>query len=615
MIAFAKQSKDDQTPTDQPPHPDAPRASDIVRGPLVPGRETVESIVVALFLALLLRAFEAEAFVIPTGSMAPTLMGRHKDLDCSECGFNFQAGASREEDDQSHTLRTELAKLDREVDRLRRLADDSSAGPQQREVARRQLSDFEAADGKLAMLRLRLAGKMIAAATCPNCGNVMRLIEGQETEIRYDDRYPSFDGDRILVDKFAYDFAEPQRWDVVVFKYPEDSDTNYIKRLIGLPGETVQLVGGDIWTSRNGGKAEIARKPPRIMRAMLQTVHDSDHPAAVLQDEGWPSAWTDWAAAGSRDGRWQAEDRRRRFNASCAAGESATLRFRHFMPAAEDWKQARLGQGLELPARPDPVDDFQAYNAIHHDGHWVGDLAVACQVESRSATGLVELDLVDGGQRHRCIIDLASGIAELTAATGASERAQTRVRGQGSWQLLFANVDDQLRLFVDDRLVPLSQPVVWETPFAEAAGRQPVLVAVVPGEAEPSDLAPAGITVTAASESVDLSVSALRVLRDGYYIGAVGVGRRGEIREQSVLAFPLEADQFFVLGDNSAASKDGRLWSDVYHVDRRLLIGRAVAIFWPHMVPAAWHVTVRLPVLGEVRLPSWPNFARMRPIR
>ena len=55
MITFAKEPKDDQSPADQPPHPDAPRVSDIVREPLVPGRETVESIVVALFLALLLR--------------------------------------------------------------------------------------------------------------------------------------------------------------------------------------------------------------------------------------------------------------------------------------------------------------------------------------------------------------------------------------------------------------------------------------------------------------------------------------------------------------------------------------------------------------------------------
>jgi signal peptidase I len=615
MTTSTDQPEGEQAPAEQPPHPDAPRDTDTVRGPLVPGRETVESIVVALFLALLLRAFEAEAFVIPTGSMAPTLMGRHKDLDCSECGFNFQAGASREEDDQSHTLRTELARLDREVERLRRLADDSSAGPQQREVARQQLAAIEAEDGKLALLRLRLAGKMIAAATCPNCGNTMQLTEGKGTDIRYDARYPSFDGDRILVDKFAYDFANPQRWDVVVFKYPEDSDTNYIKRLVGLPGETVQIVGGDIWTSRNGGSSQIARKPPRVMRAMLQTVHDSDHPAAVLQDEGWPPVWTDWAAAGGRAGRWQAEDRRRRFTASCATGESAMLRFRHFPPQPEDWKQARLGQALDLPARPEPVDDFQAYNAIHHQGHWVGDLAVACRLESSSATGVVELDLVDGGQRHRCSIDLASGIAVLTAAGGATGRTQTVVHGQGSWRLLFTNVDDQLRLFVNDKPVVFEQPIVWETPLAEAAVRQPLLAAVVPGDDDPSDLAPAGIMVTASQQPAAVSVSALQVLRDGYYIGAVGVGRRGEIREKSVLAFPLEADQFFVLGDNSAASKDGRLWSDVYHVDRRLLIGRAVAIFWPHMVPAAWHVTVRLPVLGEVRLPSWPNFARMRPIR
>src|SRR5258708_40149664 len=53
-------------------------------------RETIESIVVAFVLAFLFRTFEAEAFVIPTGSMALTLMGQHKDLECPECGFRFQ---------------------------------------------------------------------------------------------------------------------------------------------------------------------------------------------------------------------------------------------------------------------------------------------------------------------------------------------------------------------------------------------------------------------------------------------------------------------------------------------------------------------------------------------
>ncbi|MDP7301684.1 MAG: S26 family signal peptidase, partial [Pirellulaceae bacterium] len=45
-------------------------------------RETIESVVVAVVLAFLFRAFVAEAFVIPTGSMAPTLQGRHLDIYC-----------------------------------------------------------------------------------------------------------------------------------------------------------------------------------------------------------------------------------------------------------------------------------------------------------------------------------------------------------------------------------------------------------------------------------------------------------------------------------------------------------------------------------------------------
>src|SRR5215475_7665515 len=59
-------------------------------------RETVEAIVVAMILALLVRGFEAEAFVIPTGSMAPTLMGRHKEITCPQCGYVYAVNASEE---------------------------------------------------------------------------------------------------------------------------------------------------------------------------------------------------------------------------------------------------------------------------------------------------------------------------------------------------------------------------------------------------------------------------------------------------------------------------------------------------------------------------------------
>src|SRR5882724_103299 len=57
-------------------------------------RETIESVVVAFVLAFLFRTFEAEAFVIPTGSMAPTLYGQHRDTKCKECGTQFATGVN-----------------------------------------------------------------------------------------------------------------------------------------------------------------------------------------------------------------------------------------------------------------------------------------------------------------------------------------------------------------------------------------------------------------------------------------------------------------------------------------------------------------------------------------
>ena len=51
-------------------------------------------------------------------------------------------------------------------------------------------------------------------------------------------------GDRILVNKITYRFIEPERGDVIVFKPPFNETKNYIKRVIGLPGEAVEIVNG-----------------------------------------------------------------------------------------------------------------------------------------------------------------------------------------------------------------------------------------------------------------------------------------------------------------------------------------------------------------------------------
>ncbi len=63
-------------------------------------REVVETIVFVVVLVLLLRSFIAEAFVIPTGSMATTLLGYHLDVTCPQCGHQFTVNASKWADAQ-----------------------------------------------------------------------------------------------------------------------------------------------------------------------------------------------------------------------------------------------------------------------------------------------------------------------------------------------------------------------------------------------------------------------------------------------------------------------------------------------------------------------------------
>lgn len=54
-------------------------------------------------------------------------------------------------------------------------------------------------------------------------------------------------GDRLMGNRLAYGKEQPERGDIVIFKYPVDESENYIKRIIGLPGETVEILHGNIY--------------------------------------------------------------------------------------------------------------------------------------------------------------------------------------------------------------------------------------------------------------------------------------------------------------------------------------------------------------------------------
>lgn len=534
-------------------------------------RETIEQVAIALILAFLFRTFEAEAFVIPTGSMATTLMGRHKDLECPKCGHPYRLNASDEVDSITGASR----------------------------------------------------GTQVSYGICPQCRWTAYLGPGNTEQEAYD----SYTGDRILVDKFAYQWEDPQRWDVAVFKFPGEAKTNYIKRVVGLPGETVRIARGDIYVKRQGeDEFRIARKPPPKIVAMLRDVNDNDYQAGELLRRGWPLSWQ--ASDPRASGAWQSSDDHRELLVDGTAAD-AWVRYWHYVPSSAEW-QPNMPAGM---ARPQLITDFSAYNTggvsledssrrENHGLHWVGDLALECQLTSRSGTGGVWLELVKGGRRFTCRFDLATGRAVLgiDGQEDFKPSAPTALAGPGTHRVRFSNVDRQLTLWVDGRVVEFDAP----TTYADLGNNRPTT----------ADLAPVGI----GSQKAALEVRHLKVLRDTYYIATrvndmvddnypVAQSLHGQgpgaimsdPRQWSIfdnmghVEFTMGPDQFFALGDNSAHSRDGRLWGQdriEHFVKRELLTGRALYVYWPH------HLTLHVNLLGlRIPIPFVPNIPQMRFVR
>ena len=75
----------------------------------------------------------------------------------------------------------------------------------------------------------------------------IRWFVAQPFIVRGASMHPTFEtGDYLIVDQLSYRFHEPERGDVIIMRYPKDESVYFIKRIIGLPGETVELQGTNV---------------------------------------------------------------------------------------------------------------------------------------------------------------------------------------------------------------------------------------------------------------------------------------------------------------------------------------------------------------------------------
>ena len=71
---------------------------------------------------------------------------------------------------------------------------------------------------------------------------------GQRTMVSGDSMETTLsNGDNLIVDKISYRFKDPERFDIIVFPYKYEKNTYYIKRIIGMPGETIQIIDGYVY--------------------------------------------------------------------------------------------------------------------------------------------------------------------------------------------------------------------------------------------------------------------------------------------------------------------------------------------------------------------------------
>lgn len=550
-------------------------------------RETMDSIIVALILAFVFRAFVVEAFIIPTGSMAPTLYGAHGTILCEDCGTEFAYGL------------------------------------------------FDLSDPRRANQGSQV--KQNSTATCPNCKHRNRDLKVNDVAANPES------GDRILVLKWPLDtqFASlgPKRWDVTVFKDPKDGETNFIKRLVGLPNEVLAIIDGDVYTaptsqlsketmdelttiaenkhklldrrkksrewvmarpvktpSQNAlediyNHLSIKDKPEVAQKSLWFPVYDHDFPPKSRESfqPGWQVPYGDLSG-------WKIGERSAHFEDRKQAEDNIVLQGETF--------KAMCSYNINLSHDRISNDDFKS----------VSDHRVRFVLTPGTQDGTIKVRLAKQGRVFWGTVNVKGDVSIVEeesplAPSPFSVTGKTAPLAVGKpIEISFENLDYRLSLHVRGEEV-LATSRDSKSPNYYGPNIKNILQYGGPATNSPQ--------IHASGGTFDLTH--LVIERDVHYFtnqGGTFMPRSGWGSEANPIL--LREDEYFMLGDNTTASYDSRLW-DV--VDERFvqrgkdyqlgtvpadqLIGQAFFVYWPSGRRLEWIPSLRFGIIPDVGRMRW----------
>lgn len=553
-------------------------------------RMVLESVVSLAIAVILFRTFQAEGYMISTGSMAPSLLGYHKQVICPRCDFSFTYGVAY---------------------------DESISG-----------NRFQA-QGLPGSESFHQSGQY---ATCPNCSTHSIDLAN----------VPRNEGDQLLVFKHAYYLKPPQRWSTVVFQNPMKPTQAYVKRVVGLPGESVQVKGGDLFIN---GKIE--RKNLKTQRAVRLLVYD--HRYRPEKDEFFQSRLLPAESQSAQDQSpesqrtWFAKDDGFIFDANDGDPLSASaqdgwswVNYQHWIRqgghyetsvSLEEWPtevekpepvlaRIRYDEGqkklsctgsmsaedchryldqteseefryaialLYEKSHVSPLFDYYGYNTgvENQQAISIHDVMFECDLKVNSGDGEFSIEIYEGHHRFRNVFDFQE--RRVSLFVDDQQKAIRTGKLPGDFQLQTVSLemsvmDRQVLLAIDGQLV--YKPLLYSensTPRNEI--RIPVRFGANGGHFQATNL---------------------KLYRDIHYT-------RGKALHGVDEPYQLDQQSYFVLGDNSPVSLDSRSWSDG-KVDSKYLLGKP---FMVHLPSRQGEVKIGNHV-GHMRI---PDFSRIRYIQ